>query len=172
MGRDTQLHSSDLAGRFEPSYTELKLAEYSINLIKEFTERGLPTGWMQVGSLNLARTFDRMTSFNRMKSQGLAWGIPCAILTPEQCKEKCPLIDTKDIIGGLWIPEDGVCDSQLICQTMIKEAMSMGVQVVEHCAVKKIRTTHNKVSQVETTGGTVDCKFLKKKFLYRCYKYF
>jgi len=32
-----------LAGRFEPSYTELKLAEYSIDLIKRLAESGLPT---------------------------------------------------------------------------------------------------------------------------------
>lgn len=151
--------ASGLAGRFEPSYTELKLAEYSIDLIKKLSEKGLPTGWKQVGSLNLGRTFDRMTAFNRMKSQGVAWGIPTEVLTPEQCKEKCPLIDVKDLMGGLWIPEDGVCDPQLVCQTFLEEAKRMDVRVVEHCAVKKILSDHGRVTEVETTAGNILCDY-------------
>lgn len=159
VGGDSPWGVSGLVGRFEPSYTELKLAEYSIELIKEFAKKGLPTGWKQVGSLNLARTFDRMTSFNRMKSQGLAWDIPCEILSPEQCKEHCPLIEVNDLLGGLWIPDDGVCNPHLVCESLIEEAKRMDVRVVEHCAVKKIRSEHGKVSQVDTTSGDVKCDF-------------
>ncbi|KAM7348317.1 pyruvate dehydrogenase phosphatase regulatory subunit, mitochondrial [Cochliomyia hominivorax] len=151
--------ASGIAGRFEPTYTELKLAEYSIELIKKFSEKGLPTGWKQVGSLNLGRTFDRMTAFNRMKSQGVAWGIPSEVLTPEQCKEKCPLIDIKDLMGGLWIPEDGVCDPQLVCQSFLEEAKRMEVRVVEHCAVKQVLSDHGKVKEVETTAGNILCDY-------------
>ena len=151
--------ASGLAGRFEPSYSELKLAEYSIELIKELSEKGLPTGWRQVGSLNLARNFDRMISFNRMKSQGVAWGVQTEILTPEQCKDKCPLLEVKDLTGGLWIPDDGVCDPQLVCQSFIHEAKRMDVRVVEHCVVKKIRSDHGKVAEVETTAGNILCDY-------------
>ncbi|XP_073832377.1 pyruvate dehydrogenase phosphatase regulatory subunit, mitochondrial [Musca autumnalis] len=156
---DSHWCASGLAGRFEPSYTELKLAEYSVQLIKDFTNKGLPTGWKQVGSLNLGRTFDRMISFNRMKSCGVSWNIPCEILSPEQCKEKCPLIEVNDLLGGLWIPDDGVCDPHLVCQTLIEEAKRMDVRVVEHCAVKKIRSEKGKVAQVETTSGDVKCEY-------------
>nr|XP_014093970.1 pyruvate dehydrogenase phosphatase regulatory subunit, mitochondrial [Bactrocera oleae] len=151
--------ASGLAGRFEPSYTELKLAEYSIDLIKSLTEQGLSTGWQPVGSLNLARTFDRMTAFHRMRSQGRAWGINCEILTPEQCQERCPLIKTSDLAGGLWIPEDGVCDPHQVCQSFAEEAQRLGVQVVEQCAVLKINSAHSKVSRIETTAGDILCDF-------------
>lgn len=159
VGGGSPWAASGLAGRFEPSYAELKLAEYSVDLIKALTDKGLPTGWKQVGSLNLARTFDRMITFNRMKSQGKAWGVPCDILTPEQCKDKCPLIEISDLEGGFWIPEDGVCDPQLVCYSFMDEARRLGVQVVEHCGLKNTHTEHGRISRVDTTSGNINCEF-------------
>lgn len=156
---DGPLCSSGFVGCYQPTYNELKLAEYSVKLITELTEKGLPTGWRQVGSLNLSRSFDRMTTYRRMKSVGVAWGMPCKLLSPEECKVKCPLIATEDLHGGLWIPNDGICDPQLVCQTFLNEAMSLGVQVIEHCAVNKIHSASGKVSHVETTCGTVTCEY-------------
>lgn len=55
-----------------------------------------------------------------------SWDIDCELLTPEQCKEKCPLINIDDIQGGLWIPGDGVGDPYEICQSIIMEAKRLG----------------------------------------------
>jgi len=41
VGGELPWTACGLAGRFEPSYTELKLAEYSIDLIKRLAENGL-----------------------------------------------------------------------------------------------------------------------------------
>lgn len=54
------------------------------------------------------------------------WKIDCELLTPQQCKEKCSLINIDDIVGGLWIPEDGVGDPYEICLTVVNEARKMG----------------------------------------------
>lgn len=62
-------HSSGLVGAFKPSYSQVLLAQQTIKLYQELTEKGLATAWKQCGSLNLARTRDRMTQFRRMKSQ-------------------------------------------------------------------------------------------------------
>lgn len=70
VGGGSPWHESGLAGAFKPSLSEVKLAQYSINVIKDFTKKGLPTGWKQCGSLNVARTYDRMIMYKRMKSQG------------------------------------------------------------------------------------------------------
>ncbi|XP_055911964.1 pyruvate dehydrogenase phosphatase regulatory subunit, mitochondrial [Eupeodes corollae] len=159
IGGGSKWSDIGIAGRFEPTYNALKLAEYSIDLVKDLTNRGHSTGWKQVGSLSLARTFDRMTSYNRMKSQGSAWGIPCEIVTPEQCKELCPIIEIDDLAGGLWISADGICDPPLVCDTFISEAKRMGATIIEHCALKKVRQGINKVIQAETTSGNIDCEF-------------
>lgn len=64
-------HSSGLVGAFKPTFAQVCLAQQSIQLLDDLTQRGLPTGWKQCGSLNLARTRDRMTVFRRMKSQSV-----------------------------------------------------------------------------------------------------
>ena len=155
----SQFHESGLCGRFYPTFTEIKLAQYSIDLIKDLTKNGHSTGWKECGSLNVARTFDRMTWYRRMKSLAAPWGINCKILSPEECKEICPIMEVNDLEGGLWVPTDGTCSPHLLCNTFVNEAKKMGVTVIEHCAVTKIHEKNGKVSGVETTSGHVDCDF-------------
>lgn len=97
---NSALLSSGMAGRFKPNYSEWKLANYSIDLIKELTDKGYNTGWKECGSLSLARSYDRMIHYRRMKSQALAWGMECEILSPDECKDKCSIIDIGDLSGG------------------------------------------------------------------------
>lgn len=69
IGSGMPWYSSGLVGAFKPTYSQVLLTQQTIKLYKELTKKGLPTGWKQCGSLNLARTRDRMTQFRRMKSQ-------------------------------------------------------------------------------------------------------
>lgn len=87
------------------------------------------------------------------------WGIECELLTPGQCKEKCSIIETNDILGGIWIPKDGVGDPQLICDTLMSEAQRMGVTLVEQCAVTRILQEDFRVKAVKTIKGTIECKY-------------
>jgi len=71
LGGGTTWHASGLVGAFKPSLAQVKLAQDSIALYQELEKKGLSTGWKQCGSLSLARTRDRMTSFRRMKAQSV-----------------------------------------------------------------------------------------------------
>lgn len=55
-----------------------------------------------------------------------AWKLDCEILTPDQCKDKCPLLNTSDLYGGIWIPGDGVGDPYKTCISLVSEAKRMG----------------------------------------------
>lgn len=55
-----------------------------------------------------------------------SWKVDCEILTPEQCKMKCPLLNIDDLKGGLWIPGDGVGDPYQTCISLVNEAKSLG----------------------------------------------
>lgn len=68
IGGGMTWHSSGLVGAFKPTYSQVLLAQQTIKLYKDLTDKGFKTGWKQCGSLNLARTRDRMTQFRRMKS--------------------------------------------------------------------------------------------------------
>lgn len=143
-------------GAFKRTYTQVQLAQQSIELLENLTAHGLPTGWKQCGSLSLARTRDRMTVFRRMKSQSIGWGIDCDLLTPAQCRDRCPMLEVSDLIGGLWIPKDGIGDPHLTCHSLIAESLRMGVSVVEHCAVTEIVQEHGRVKAVRSGNGGAD----------------
>lgn len=80
-------------------------------------------------------------------------------MTPEKIKELCPILETSDIIGGLYIPDDGIGNPHLVCKSLIKEAVKMGVTVVEHCSVTNIKSKDAKVKSVETTLGSIECVY-------------
>lgn len=69
IANGTTMHSNGIVQAFKPTYSQVLLAQQTIRLYEDLTKKGLPTGWKQCGSLNLARTRDRMTQFRRMKSQ-------------------------------------------------------------------------------------------------------
>ncbi|XP_078040959.1 pyruvate dehydrogenase phosphatase regulatory subunit, mitochondrial [Augochlora pura] len=158
IGGGTTWHTSGLVGAFKPSLAQVKLAQDSIALYKELEGKGLPTGWKQCGSLSLARTRDRMTVFRRMKAQSISRDIECHLVTPKQVQEICPMLRVDDLVGGLWIPDDGVGDPYQICLTLIKEAKKNGVKVFENCKVTKVITQNGGIEAIETTHGTIECQ--------------
>ncbi|XP_076649789.1 pyruvate dehydrogenase phosphatase regulatory subunit, mitochondrial [Halictus rubicundus] len=158
IGGGTTWHTSGLVGAFKPSLAQVKLAQDSIALYKELEEKGLATGWKQCGSLSLARTRDRMTVFRRMKAQSISRDIECHLVTPKQVQEICPLLRVDDLVGGLWIPDDGVGDPYQICLTLIAEAKKRGVKVFENCKVTKVVTQNGRIEAIETTFGAIECE--------------
>lgn len=87
------------------------------------------------------------------------WGIECEILTASQCAEKCSIIETNDLLGGIWIPKDGVAHPKYICDTLISEAARMGVTVIEKCTVNEIVQKYDHVSAVKTNYGRIYCEY-------------
>lgn len=102
-----------------------------------------------------------LTSSEPIHTIHSGWGIKCELLTAAQCAERAPLIDTSDIIGGLWIPDDGVGDPQRLCETLVAEARARGVHVVEHCPVTRLVQRDGRVAAVEARHGAArtECEF-------------
>lgn len=69
------------------------------------------------------------------------------------------MLDTSDLVGGLWIPTDGVANPNLICSALMTEAAKMGVKIVENCAVTEVLQANKKVEGVNTSRGYIDCDY-------------
>ena len=65
-------------------------------------------------------------------------------------KDYCSLVKTDDLVGGLWVPGDGVANPHEICLALGIEAINKGVKVVEQCSVEKVVKNSDK-STVEGT---------------------
>ncbi|XP_065214392.1 pyruvate dehydrogenase phosphatase regulatory subunit, mitochondrial [Planococcus citri] len=159
LGGGMTWYSSGLVSVFKSSYTQVKLCQATFKLYEELVSKGHDIGWKQCGSLSIARTLDRMAVFKRMKSQTESWGIECELVTPQQIEKICPMINSSDLKGGLWIPKDGTADPYKICLTLFKIAQSKGVKVFEDCAIQQVFSRDGHVRAIESTKGVIECDY-------------
>jgi pyruvate dehydrogenase phosphatase regulatory subunit len=55
-----------------------------------------------------------------------SWKIPCEIISVNEVASMCPMIQTSDVLGGLWIPGDGVGDPYEICVSLVSQVKKKG----------------------------------------------
>ncbi|CAG5136045.1 unnamed protein product [Candidula unifasciata] len=155
----TTWHSVGLVGRLRYSRTELKIVDYSRQLYERLEKEGHGLGWKQCGSLNVARTKDRLIDFKRKHAVAKTVGIEMHIVSPSEAKKLCPLMYTDDLEGAIWIPHDGVVTAPDVSLTLAKLAKEKGVKICEGVAVQKVVTDQGRVTVVETSHGKIKCEY-------------
>jgi len=159
LGGGTTWHATGLMGVLKTSPLETKIAKMSRDLYAKLEEKGWYTGFKKCGSLYVASKKDRMYQYEKMCAVGRQQGIEASVLSPREVQHYCGLVRTDDLLGGLWVPGDGVANPWEICLALAQEAMEQGVQVVEKCRVLKVQQEGGKVCAVDTSLGTVTCDY-------------
>ena len=157
----TTWHAAGLIGQLGASATITKLRNYSLNLYKQLEqETGLSTGLKQNGSLTVATTKGRLDELKRQVTTAQLFNVKANEVTKDQIKELYPLINTEDVIGGVYTPNDGQADPVGVTNVLAKAARQHGATIIEKCSVKKILIKNNKIEGVETDQGKIDCKYI------------
>ena len=157
----TTWHAAGLIGQLGSSATITKLRNYSLNLYKTLEEEtGLSTGLKQNGSLTVATTSERLEELKRQLTFAQRFDIEAKQVSNEEIKDIYPLINTEDLVGGVFIKKDGQADPVGVANVLAKAARQNGVTIVEKCPVKKIITKNNKIIGVETNFGKIECEYV------------
>ena len=157
----TTWHAAGLIGQLGSSATITKLRNYSLNLYKRLEEEtGLSTGLKQNGSLTVATTLDRLEELKRQLTFAQRFDIEAKQVSNEEIKEIYTLINTEDLVGGVFINKDGQADPVGVTSVMAKAARQNGATIIEKCPVKKILTKNNKIVGVETNYGKIECEYV------------
>ena len=157
----TTWHAAGLIGQLGSSATITRLRNYSLNLYKQLEiETGLSTGLKQNGSLTVATTLDRLEELKRQLTFAQRFQIEAREVNKEEIKEIYPLINTDDVVGGIFITKDGQADPVGVANVMAKAARQNGAKIIEKCPVKKIITKNNKIAGVETSLGKIECEYV------------
>ena len=157
----TTWHAAGLIGQIGSSATITKLRNHSLNLYKELEkETGLSTGLKQNGSLTVATTQERLDELKRQVNTAQLFNVDASEVSNEKIRELYPLINTKDIVGGVYIPKDGQADPIGVTNVLAKAAKLYGAKIFENCSVKKILVKNNKIEGVETDKGKIDCQYI------------
>lgn len=124
-------HAAGLLPLFNMSYATTHIHKYSVDFYKTLEdETGLNAGFAVVGNLRMAQTEERMDEYMLYASTAETCAVPYEFLTPEQIKERWPLIRTDDLKGALYHNTDGYINPADVTQAMAKGARQRGVEIV------------------------------------------
>ena len=123
-------HAAGLLPYFNMSYATTHIHDHSIKFYKTLEEEtGLNPGFYVVGNLRMAQTDARMDEYMLYASTAETCGVPYEWMTPDQIKERWPLVRTDDLQGAIYHPTDGYINPADVTQAMAKGARQHGVTI-------------------------------------------
>jgi len=157
----TTWHAAGLVGQLGASSTITRLRKYSLNLYKELEKRtGLSTGLKQNGAITVATTPERLQELLRQATAAQLFDVKVETVNKEKIKELYPVINDEDILGGVYMPEDGQADPVGVTNVLAKAAKMEGAQIFEKTPVEKILVKNKKIVGVQTKFGKIDCEYV------------
>jgi len=157
----TTWHAAGLIGQMRPNRSMTQMSKYGIELYSTLeAETGLATGWKQCGSVNVARTPERMQVLRKQIALARSFGVEVEEISPAQAGELYPVMRTDDLQGAIWIPGDGKANPADLAMSLAKGARNHGVRMVEGVEVTAVLTDNGRITGVRTTAGEVRCEVL------------
>jgi glycine cleavage system T protein len=155
----TTWHAAGLVTQLRATHTMTELCRYGPRLFASLKdETGQDTGFKQNGSLQIARTPERLTEIARMISLGKIFGIEARMVDPAEVKSLYPLLDEDKVLGGGFIPGDGQTNPVDTTMALAKGARLGGIRIIERVSVTGFQIANGAVSAVETDHGTIACE--------------
>ncbi len=157
----TTWHAAGLVGQMRPNRNMTRMSRYGIELYATLEqETGLATGWKQCGSVNVARTPERMKVLRRQLALARSFGVECQEITPREAGELYPVMRTDDLQGAIWLPGDGKANPADLCMSLAKGARNRGVRMAEGVEVTGVLVEQGRAAGVRTAQGDVRCEVL------------
>nr|XP_018667188.1 sarcosine dehydrogenase, mitochondrial-like [Ciona intestinalis] len=158
----TTWHTAGILWSFRHSESETIMQLQTRDLISKILpeETGEDAGWLETGTLNLARTKHQFIDFLQNSAFAKTMGVEMLQLQPNEINDIHPLLNTSDLYGVIYSPACGTMDPATYCMSYVKAAAKYGLEMIENCTVKGITTKEDylglkRVQSVETNLGTI-----------------
>ncbi|HKC15074.1 MAG TPA: FAD-dependent oxidoreductase [Steroidobacteraceae bacterium] len=152
----TTWHAAGLVGQLRATRNLTELAKYTAELFTSLeAETGQATGFKQNGSISVAKTAARFEELKRGASMGKTFGLEIEVLPKGAIRERWPLLETADLVGGIYIRKDGQTNPIDTAQAFARGAKQRGARIFEHTAVSRIRVERGRAIGVETEAGFI-----------------
>ena len=155
----TTWHAAGLVMQLRSTHTLTELCRYGAQLLSTLKdETGQDTGFRRTGSLPIARTAERLTEISRVVSLGKTFGVEAHMLSPREIRERYPLLDETQIVGGAFIPGDGQTNPVDSAQALAKGARTGGARIVENVTVTGFHIEGGAIKGIHTSSGSITCE--------------
>src|SRR4051812_20843203 len=100
-------HAPGLVFQLNPSHTMTQMARTTVEVLSALELDGLPC-YHPVGGIEVAATEERWAELDPRYGRARGYGLEAALLSPEEVRDRIPLIDPGRIVGGLFVERDGI----------------------------------------------------------------
>jgi len=157
----TTWHAAGLVSQLGPSAAITKIRKYSLELYKKLEkELDFSSGLKLNGALSIATTKGRWQELKRQATTAQLYDVNVEVLNVDQIKKIYPIINEKNILGGIFMPGDGQADPIGVTNLLAKAARKEGAKIFEKSPVKKIIKKNEKVAGVVVNGKTIECEYI------------
>ena len=147
-------HAPGLVFQTNPSKTMTQLAKYTAELYSQLSTDEGPA-YYAVGGIEVAYTQARMQELKRKLGWAKSWGLEGAcLLSSNEVKANVPLIDETKILGGYYVPTDGIAKALRAAEALAKGAAD-AASFYGETLVTDIKTVDDRVQAVVTDNGTI-----------------
>ena len=158
----TTWHAAGLIAQLRATANMTRLAKYSQELYGNLeAETGLATGFKRVGSITVALHDERMEELKRSASMARAFGVEIEEILPQEIKSRYPHLNTKGVVGGVYLPKDGQGDPANIALALAKGARQLGAKIFENVKMTTVTRDRNRIREIswqsEDAQGTIAC---------------
>ncbi len=116
-------------------------------------ETGLPTGFRDVGYLQIANNQERVHEMRRLAPFMRRHGINIQEVSPAEAQQLFPIGDLSDVLAGFYIPEDGRANPVDLTMSLAKGARMGGARIFEGVNVSEIIAKNGTATGVRTADG-------------------
>src|SRR6185436_1082082 len=96
---------------------------------------------------------ERLEEFKRGASMAKTFGLEVEVLGPDEIKKRYPLLETQDVVGGVYLAKDGQADPANIALALAKGARQRGVRIFEQANVTGVLVENGRAAGVQTEQG-------------------
>ncbi|TIL49660.1 FAD-dependent oxidoreductase [Mesorhizobium sp.] len=133
------------------------LQAYTIDLLSEVEkESGQDIGMHMTGGISIASAPERWewlkASYRIFQTMGID---DVRLISVEEIKERCPILNTNGMLGGLYAEREGHIDPSGVVHAYARSAKKRGADIIEHNRVVELRQRASGGWDVVTEQGTL-----------------
>jgi dimethylglycine dehydrogenase len=151
-------HAAGNCPSFSTSWAVMNMQRYSLSLYRGLAaEVDYPMNYHVTGSIRLGHTMNRMREFERAAGMGRYQGMDLRTIGLDEVKERYPFLETHDLQGALFDPDDGDIDPAQLTQALAKGARQMGATILRFTPATGVSRDGDEWV-VHTAKGDIRCE--------------
>ncbi|RME05946.1 MAG: FAD-binding oxidoreductase [Anaerolineae bacterium] len=134
----------------------IRLSLASLPMLETFEEEtGQAVDYRKIGYLFLLTRPEDVETFRRNVALQNRLGVETQWLDGDEIRERLPMMNLDDVLGGTFNPEDGLADPNGVVMGYINAARRLGATPLSGINVTDIEVEHGAVKAVITSAGKI-----------------